>query len=181
MVSSHGIPGLSLWIGPPKGTALDNKLNATISKYISETGVAQWGAHITLLGSVIDSPEQAAARIADVVKINNIKPFSVRLVDVVTKDLFFQSVVAKAEETPELMSFNNLLRNLYAPPSSENYWPHLSLVYGNVDAARKAEIVREILDEGGIVDEIVKVGVVEIWNTEGELADWKKVGSVILG
>ncbi|KAI9342617.1 2',3'-cyclic-nucleotide 3'-phosphodiesterase [Obelidium mucronatum] len=178
---ANSIPGLSLWIGPPKGSVLDRKLNDIVSHFSSKLGTPKWGPHITLLGSVVATAEQATLKIQQAVQGRG--SFKVPLVDLVTKDFYFQCVMAKAEETAELMSLNALLRTVYPPPHSEPYWPHLSLVYGDLDAKTKDQIVEEIKSNkewSDIVGSVVEVSEIQLWNTEGAVDNWKLVGTVSL-
>ncbi|KAI8617198.1 RNA ligase/cyclic nucleotide phosphodiesterase [Chytriomyces sp. MP71] len=177
---SGTIAGLSLWIGPPKGSKLDRALTEVVKHYSAELGTPVWEPHITLLGSVLASPEEALTTITDAVK--DVTPFDVPLVDIVTKDFFFQCIMAKAAENNALMSLNASLRNLYPPPNNEPFWPHLSLVYGDLELDVKTRVCNEIKSnhDWSIVGSVVHVEVIEIWRTEGPVDSWVKVGQVSL-
>ncbi|KAJ3298695.1 hypothetical protein HDU79_008188 [Rhizoclosmatium sp. JEL0117] len=178
---AHTIPGLSLWIGPPKDSDLYKKLDDIVGHFSSKLSSPKWAPHITLLGSVVATPEEAATKIKQAAASHG--PFKVTLTELVTKDLFFQCVMAKSEETKELLELNAALRAVYPPPHSEPYWPHLSLVYGDLSAETKQNVIDEIknnADWAGIVGSVVEVNVIELWNTEGPVENWKKVGEVTL-
>ncbi|KAJ3247916.1 hypothetical protein HDU78_002669 [Chytriomyces hyalinus] len=140
------IPGLSLWLSPQHGSSMDSVLRAIITRYSSELGTPTWGPHITLLGSILATPEETVARLTEAVK--DIEAFDVGLLDIVTKDQYFQCIMAKAEETPALMSLNAMLRSVFPAPNSafanEKFWPHLSLVYGDLSSDVRERVAREI-------------------------------------
>jgi hypothetical protein len=63
----------------------------------------------------------------------------------------------------------------------ETYWPHLSLVYGNVPLETCHRIQTELCEmEPPIVGRVMHVDRIEIWDTQGEPSQWTRVGSVQL-
>ncbi|KAJ3228681.1 hypothetical protein HDU81_005991 [Chytriomyces hyalinus] len=140
------IPGLSLWLTPHQSTSMDSTLRAIIARYSSELNTPTFGPHVTLLGSILATPEETVARLTEAVK--DVEVFEVALLDIVTKDQYFQCIMAKAEETRALMSLNAMLRSLFPAPNSvfanEKFWPHLSLVYGDLSADVRERVAREI-------------------------------------
>ncbi|KAJ1552642.1 hypothetical protein HK405_010543, partial [Cladochytrium tenue] len=168
-----------------------------------------WQPHITLLGMLRVPAADLLAKLQDVAK--STPPISVRLVDIVTKDLYFQAcqnasyplsvalllhvfltsqcqcVMAKVEETPELMRLNAAVRDRLLPPPTEPepYWPHLSLVYGDIPEATRAALRDEIAARGdwpagGLLDAVVLVDRVQAWVTDGAPESWTLVGEVKL-
>ncbi|KAJ3013627.1 UNVERIFIED_CONTAM: hypothetical protein HDU68_000619 [Siphonaria sp. JEL0065] len=174
------VAGLSLWISSPKGSDLDQKLNAIVEHFSKKLGTPKWSPHITLLGSIVATPEEAVSKIQDAVKHRG--PLKITLTDIVTKNLYFQCVMAKAEESQPLLSLNAFLRTVYPPHQNEPYWPHLSLVYGDLDAETRNSVVEEIKanKDWDIVGSVINVHVIEVWNTEGPVDGWKLVGQVQL-
>ncbi|KAJ3065640.1 hypothetical protein HDU98_010965 [Podochytrium sp. JEL0797] len=174
------ITNLSLWIGPPKGSDLHTKLTAIIDHFSAKLGTPKWSPHITLASFQAD-PIEAAAKIAAATK--NHGAFKVPLIDIVTKALFFQCVMAKADETEQLMSLNALMQTLYPlQHKNEVYWPHLSLVYGDLSADARKQVVDEIKanKEWNIVGSVVEIETIGIWKIEGEVENWSLVGEVAL-
>jgi hypothetical protein len=98
-----------------------------------------------------------------------------------TANTIFQCVMAKVEETPELMSLNSTFRNVF-PREEGPYWPHLSLVYGDLGEDVRSRVQTEIKENKSwdIVGSDVLVDCIEIWDTSGETHTWSKVGDVQL-
>ncbi|KAJ3411563.1 hypothetical protein HDV05_002032 [Chytridiales sp. JEL 0842] len=90
-------------------------------------------------------------------------------------------VMAKVEETKDLLSLNTHLRTLF-PRDEEPYWPHLSLVYGDLSDKVKTRIRDEIRANKAwdVVGSDVFVDRIEVWNTQGQVPTWTKVGMVEL-
>ncbi|KAJ3109816.1 hypothetical protein HDU97_000046 [Phlyctochytrium planicorne] len=177
---SSSPPGFSLWIGPPSKSSLFHDIKEVVHAYSKKLGTPEWQGHITLLGQVEDPIEDLTARLSDLCK--NIKPFTVGLTDIVIKDQFFQCVMAKIEETSELMELNRKVQALF-PGDRAPYWPHLSLVYGDLTQEQRLEVQQELREtkEWAIVGSRAEIKVIEIWSTEGPVSNWYKAGEVPLG
>ncbi|KAJ3214380.1 hypothetical protein HDU67_001713 [Dinochytrium kinnereticum] len=171
--------GYSLWIGAPKESIIGQQLVDVVNEFGDRLGTPKWQPHITLLGQVTDPYPQLEKKLQSLCQ--NIKPFKVLLTDIVTRDLFFQCVMAKVEEASELMDFNRMVAEIFPRPDSI-YWPHLSLVYGDLTADLKASVQEEIRTSSkwSIVGSMVEVKTVEVWSTEGPVHTWFKAGEINL-
>ncbi|KAJ3352137.1 hypothetical protein HDU83_008320 [Entophlyctis luteolus] len=181
------IPGFSLWLAPPKGSELEGSLRAVIEHYSEETGAPKFDPHVTLLGSVVaQSAEDAAAAVAQVLRTH--APVDVRFTHIVTRDQYFQCVMAKVAETPELMQLHAALRAACpqpppGPPPPPPFWPHLSLVYGALDAPTRERIAADIARQHpDIPGARFLARNVEIWDTAyDDIAQWARVAVVPFG
>jgi hypothetical protein len=60
------------------------------------------------------------------------------------KQLFFQSIFAKMEESQEVMKANQSAREVFGRTGDAPYMPHLSLVYSDMKAADKKKIIDDV-------------------------------------
>ncbi|KAI9359338.1 RNA ligase/cyclic nucleotide phosphodiesterase [Zopfochytrium polystomum] len=174
-------PGLSLWIGPPSSSPLATRLQAIVDKYANELGTPK----VILESGVTLDAAETARRLRDVASRTG--PLKLQLTDIVVKDMYFQCVMAKVEESDSLMKLNRECVDILLPEQDrrEPYWPHLSLVYGNLSADMKARVQKELRalgrwDGGGVVGAVVEVASIDIWKTEGAPELWTMEGSVAL-
>lgn len=100
------------------------------------------------------------------------------------RDLFFQCVLLKLSPNEDLLALRKAVCDAFdSPEMVDTYFPHLSLVYGNLDADYREAMVKEI--EGRWKDEThgtIEVDRAEIWvNTKAEIVEgWRMVGCVAL-
>ncbi|KAI8851166.1 2',3'-cyclic-nucleotide 3'-phosphodiesterase [Chytridium lagenaria] len=172
-------PGFSFWIGPPAGSKLDQNLVDIVNVYSNRLGTPKWQPHITLLGQITESYNEVEAKLTKLCK--TVKPFKVHLTDIVIKDQFFQCIMAKVEETNEIMELNARVADVFPRPQAV-YWPHLSLVYGDLTNETKASVQAEIRESETchIIGAEVEICTIEVWCTEGPVKSWYKMGEIRL-
>lgn len=131
--------------------------------------------HLTLHGDTaqplaeLEGAVEAAAR--------QVEPFSEPVSRVEGSEAFFRSFYARFAVCPPLATLKRALN----PEGLGSFMPHVSLLYGPVEAAAKAEAIGEIDKRlKGRPIRFDRVGVV----TSGQdvpIADWRIVSSVRLG
>ena len=166
----------SLWI-VPEGEAkatLDN----IVTTFAGETGSATFIPHMTLIGDLIASEDEAidvTRRIA-----SQAAPLDLQLVEAEVMDEFYRCVFAKAEVSVELGELYAITHRVFPVASGEHFvkMPHLSVLYGEYDDATKqgyAERLREVLPIGWQATKLT------LLYTEGQPENWRTVAEIPLG
>lgn len=138
-------------------------------------GTPFFAPHLTLRGDTERPPAELERAIAAAAR--QVEPFSVPVACVEGSDAFFRSFYARFATCPPLAT----LKSALDPEGLDSFIPHVSLLYGPVEAAAKAQALGEF-DKRLTARPIrfVRIGVV----TSGQdvpIADWRIVASVRLG
>lgn len=168
----------SLWI-MPEGNVYD-KLSGLISKLAQEYDGPVFEPHLTLFGQVSDSERDLVGKAAFLAE--NLKFFEVKLTAADYLDEYFKCLFLKAEEKEDLMAANLKAREIfrgYYPidASTENYMPHLSLLYANLPVPTKEEIISKIGKNFNISFWATNLYLVY---TGGDVGKWYKAGEFFL-
>ena len=94
---------------------------------------------------------------------------------------YFQSVLAPVDPIPQLVDLNAACQKEFGP-SSKPYFPHLSLLYGDISAERRNEL--SALVNGGLevgkVPKSLEIKEAVFVRCEGPADGWEVVASVPL-
>ncbi|PLW18398.1 hypothetical protein PCANC_08828 [Puccinia coronata f. sp. avenae] len=182
---------LSLWLSPT-GPAFD-RLKSLISNLASETeGCLPFDPHLTLI-SDDQVPRVPLDQVLEVVS-QSVKKWKTTLPEgeelelkfqkIQSGELFYQCVLAAVVPSEQLVRLNSLLReglvsDETARAGMSAYFPHLSIVYGDLSPEQKEALVqratRELADMHGFTPtEILVV------KTSGPSSDWRKLAKIYL-
>lgn len=96
---------------------------------------------------------------------------------------YYQSVLAPVKPDTRLLALRTAVEATWGAEQRKDYFPHLSLFYGDVSPERREEIAKIANgtkgDEGGLVQTIT-VGAVVVVSTRGPADQWQVVGRVKL-
>lgn len=162
----------SLWLMPaPSDEAL---LTGIVSDLSGRFGTPFFAPHLTLQGdteTTLDALERAITAAAGAVEAFA-EPVSV----VEGSDAYFRSFYARFAVSPALAK----LKQALDPEGQASFMPHVSLLYGPVEATEKAAAIAEIDARlAGRPIRFDRIGIV----TSGQdvpIADWRVVTSVAL-
>lgn len=134
----------SLWLMPdPDGL---DALQAIQTDLADRFSAPRFDLHLTLLGGRPLEVAQAGAALAEIVR--GIAPFESPILDVRISDAYFQSFYALFEASGPLLELKRRAMHLVAGAEVGNFMPHVSLLYGPVEAeakVRAAERARAVL------------------------------------
>lgn len=134
----------SIWL-VPKG-AVNNRLSKIIDELSERYNSPRFVPHVGLVGGFNGDEDVLISKTKSLSK--KLHPFGVSLTDVSCRDEFFRSLFILVEKTPEFMEAYEAARdtfNCYGELyDRENYMPHLSLIYANLDKETKGDIMRKI-------------------------------------
>lgn len=135
----HLIRG-SLWLRPT-GPVLE-RLQELIRRLTMRLG-GQWPKpHVSLLGGIELQSGGAQARLEALCA--RLQPIPVRLGKLEGRNEPLRCFYACAELTPELMDAHRAACEAFGMRQPEVFEPHLSLLYGHVDAPTKARLAKEL-------------------------------------
>jgi hypothetical protein len=92
---------------------------------------------------------------------------------------YFQCVLSPVKHAPELSALRGACERAFGIKPAEPYFPHLSLVYGELEEGRRREIAQQV-NEGAGVPSSLEIVAIQIVRMEGPVEDWQVVGSVPL-
>lgn len=167
------MPGFSLWMMPPP--AIGERFRALIADLSRRSGTPAFEPHLTLAG--VEAPTEAAAcsRVAPLAAA--LAPLPVRLTDIGMTADYFRCLFIRAALTPALtQAYRSACAALDQTPAE--FMPHLSLIYGELAPAAKAEIAAAL---GGRFDIEFTVERLALYTTTGAPPDWRCVCEFQLG
>ncbi|KNC99619.1 uncharacterized protein SPPG_05005 [Spizellomyces punctatus DAOM BR117] len=167
----------SLWLCPSEPT-VQSYLKKVIDTFSDRLDTPKWNPHITLLGGINTSKEDVIALTRKVADAG--ANFNVTLSDIATKDLYYQCVMAVPHPSDPLIELNTTARKVFEKEDQPLFWPHLSLIYGDLDKELKREIAEEVKKEFNVVGQIVDVKSIQIWSTTGSPEKWEFIAETPL-
>ena len=160
--------GHSLWL-MPSGDAY-NRLNSIMAGLSRKHNSPFFEPHITLMGE-LQGPKQevisGTARLAE-----KTGPFTARLGRVGYLNEYFRCLFIQAEKTGELMKANLAAREEFGRQADPEFFPHMSLVYGDFPEKAKQGMIRET---GKEIDMSLNIESIHIFSTRGGPDRWYRV------
>jgi 2'-5' RNA ligase len=157
----------------------DGPARASLAKLIGrlseEQGTFSFPPHVTLLGSIprnISGALRTTRRLA-----RGIAPFELRVDAVTTGDDYFRCVFLRVAATPALLAAHRRSRDAFSVGPPRRFFPHLSLIYADLDPPARRRLAREIRIEPFSF----RVSRVHLWLTHGGVPEWRAVGSARFG
>jgi len=154
---------------------LERRLATTIAELGRRHATVAFEPHVTLLGE-LDLDEEALLPLVRLLA-RRLRPFGVRLEGVETGPEFFRCVFLAALETPEILRAHARARETLGVASSEAYHPHLSLVYGRLDAEEREAARRE----AGSLRASFTAEALHLVDTTGDVVGWRRRERFVFG
>jgi len=160
----------SLWLEPTGNTAY--KLQQRIKELSKKYDTPLFSPHVTLLGGLTASKTELEALTETLV--SSVTPFDLKLTNAGYLNTFYQSLFIHVEQNEGLTYLHkNACRLFDCPEEYENeYMPHLSLLYGDINQKQKEKILNNIGREFYIRFTAKKV---VLMHTDGKPEQWKKI------
>ena len=166
--------GISLWL-MPEGRARE-RLAALIDRLAARLGTAAFAPHVTLLPGlpgpetkVLDGARALAAELT---------PLTLDFSGIDGTEAHFRCLFLRVAASPALREAHARATRRFGCESEPSFDPHLSLVYGALDAGAKAELERELRPE---VPPSFEGRRLHVWRTEGRVGEWRELAAVELG
>lgn len=165
----------ALWL-VPQGQRR-KQLSELITRLARGHGAPAFEPHLTLIGSITSDDEGDVLRRTHLLA-SRLEPFEIKLAEVMHRDEFYRCLYLKAEPTEGLLRANVEARLVMAEicgPSE--FYPHLSLLYGDFFPMVKEAIMQDI---GRRMDITFTATAIKLVRICGGPKDWKPVGEIRL-
>jgi 2'-5' RNA ligase len=164
---------LSLWLLPEAGAAA--RLARVIDELARSAGTPAFSPHLTLLGSVpITDAAARAERLGRVLAA--LGPLELAVVGPVVTDEPFRALVLEVRRDPPLVAAHARACERFEVAPEQPFFPHLSLLYGEVPADEKARFLDEVVGPAAL-PRTVGCDRLELHDTSGEVAGWRARGT----
>lgn len=189
----------NLWLGTGNAEPALSDLIQDLSRQSSPSTIP-FVPHATLLSSSIIGPtltlDEIKARVSNTVKSLSLSCVVCKFDKVEAGALFFQCVYVKLqkEESDGLLELHTALRNEFGDkedPEGTSYFPHMSLVYGDIPMKEREKVVDDLLTSQRAVklenghDEVLGLNRfetrgIQIVRTVGRSDEWEIVSTIPL-
>jgi 2'-5' RNA ligase len=163
---------------PSEGSGDRQELTAFIRKKAKEHGSMAFVPHVTLVAA-LNEPRDILIPAVEALAFD-LSPIPSGVLGTGRSELYFQYLYALVNTTPELLTARKAaLHHLGLDQASayENYMPHMSLFYGRAGKDVKDDISSAFQSQVG---NDIQFSQLELWSTEGVVADWHCVEALPL-
>lgn len=160
----------SLWLRPMGDIAFS--LQQRIRKLSEKHNAPLFEPHVTLLGG-LQAPEAELINITQTLG-SSLQPFDILLTRAGTGTTFYQSLFVNIEKTQPLVEAREKAEQLFDHSTKDDYFPHLSLMYGDFLREEKERILNAMGREFHIRFKVQNLLLV---NSTGKPDKWKKIHS----
>jgi 2'-5' RNA ligase len=166
--------GHSLWL-MPEGDDREG-LATLIDRLAARLGTAAFAPHVTLLPG-LSGPEAEVLDRAHVIAAE-LRPLPLAFSGIDGTEAPFRCLFFRVVASTALWEAHALAARLFGREPEEAFDPHLSLVYGALDARLRAELRRELHLEAPPPFDGRHL---HVWRTEGSVDEWCELAAVELG
>lgn len=180
MATPHSrVPGYCLWLVSSSANASLSSLVRTLAPLVDGPAFAP---HITLCapkGPARDSADLLTAALEDALASLPRGPMTLTLKSPAPGTFYYQCVLAPVDQAAgdaaRLLVLNAKINEASRNERKETYFPHVSLVYGDLDDGRKAEVVEGAEKAGRPWPKEIVFDQAVLVDCEGTAEQWKIV------
>jgi 2'-5' RNA ligase len=147
-----------------------DRLRSIIAQLSKPYATPDFEPHVTLIGQLTAPEDKLIAKTSQIAKI--IKPYTIRLTTIDYLDEYFKCLFIRVEQTNEVMHAYKRAYEALSQISNQDYIPHLSLMYGNIDMNIKDAIIKTI---GKNYNMSFPVYDLYLYSTGGEPKTWYRI------
>lgn len=146
------------------------ELESQVERLAAQHGGTYFPPHITLLGDIpLTTPESEVIEKAK--QLAEARPaFDVTFEGVGTEDEFYRSLYITVRHDQPLMDLNKSAQEAFSLRGE--YFPHLSLAYGNIAPEKKQAMLATVPNRAG---RRVRIDRIDVYKIDGYVDDWKKL------
>lgn len=126
--------------------------------------------HVTLIGSIIGPEDAILLKTSQLAAF--IPLYKIQLTNLSFFDEYFRCLFLKVRKFEEIIKANLKAQEIFNRKNDPPYFPHLSLVYGNLSRQIKKEIIART---GSNFKTNFEVKSLHLFSTEGEVKTWQKI------
>lgn len=184
--------GIALWLAPPSTSDASALLTSLVTSLASKHSSPDFSPHVTLLTGIPTAAPvpQLVTELNQAVAAFHLSTPSepslpLAFTGLATRHSFFQYVLATVDPSAQLLALRKAVRDALLGDGlgEDDFFPHLSLAYGEDDEGKTAEAIIQELGQGRTVGGVDGFAAEEILivSCEGPPATWRVVGKVPLG
>jgi len=145
-------------------------LQRTIEILAQKCGTLKFSPHVTLLGQLSQKEKWIQIQLEQLSRAS--LPFQLDMNELSMVDQYFRSITLKVFPNPQLdRLYRNAVRTFKNSPENP-YCPHLSLLYSDLQAAKKKQLMEDIVLPLPLS---IQIGEVAIVKTEGKPGQWREI------
>jgi 2'-5' RNA ligase len=166
--------GLSLWLMPEGPTR--ETLGGLIDRLAARVGTTPFAPHVTLLPGLSGPEADVLARARGLAA--ELEPLSLAFTGLDGIDEHFRCLFFRAELSGALAGAHARAARRFGRAPDPRFDPHLSLVYGDLDAGGRADLRRDLHRE---IPPPFEARHLHVWRTEGPVGEWRELAVRGLG
>jgi hypothetical protein len=166
--------GFSLWLMQEE--PVRKRFSALVESLAVRLGTTPFPPHITLLPGLDREPAEILAGTRSVA--STLRPFRVRLLAVEGREEHFRCLIALAAREDPLRDAHVAAARAFDREPDPEFLPHVSLVYGWLPAGTRRALAAEVAPAALVS---FRAASLEVWRTEGPVAEWRQIGAFELG
>lgn len=160
---------LTLWLMPDEATY--HKLSQLIADLSSVHQTPSFEPHVTLLSGIIDSPELALEKTAELAAQTAV--MQAALTEIEYLEYFYRCLFFKTTESHSIFELREQAEELFEHTQVNPFIPHISFLYGSMPVFQKEAII-EALGDQFLVD--FKMEKLRLVRTELGPEHWELLG-----
>jgi len=146
-------------------------LEKAILSLATKCGGPLFSPHLTVLAAIPDDHESALIEKARTLSLS-MQSFTLNLGDFAMQDSYFRALYLSATNQEVLEALHRDAQELFGMRYSENYTPHVSLLYGHYPEEQKKASVATL---ASLIPLSFSVSSLALWKTPGETSTWKRI------
>lgn len=162
--------GHSLWLIPE--AVAREALSGTIADLARRLGAPSFEPHVTLIGGLGQSAPEIVAAAEKLAAAT--PPFQLQLARLGHSARYLRCIFYEIAGSPLLTELHARARSVFRPEKDSPFFPHLSLVYADLDEPTRRRLVEEMSGKGRAVFDVDELQVVR---TDGEVPDWRPLAA----
>jgi hypothetical protein len=164
----------ALWLMPSGRVYV--QLAQLITELASEFSAPCFDPHVTLLGGITGETVKILRQCKQLA--DSLSSFEIHLTETGQGDDYYRRLFFQITQSPALLQANGRAREVFDHRGDPDYWPHLSLLYGNHPAELKAQIIANRL---AIKNRKFLVDCLFLIDLAGDPRNWTQMGNFLLG
>lgn len=164
--------GYSLWLRPTQ-TQTD-ELTQIISRLAHDYGTEPFSPHVTLLSKItaqLSVIKQVCQKI-----VGKTQKFDLPLQNIGYTEAYYRNFFILAKPVQVLLELRAFSETALAYNTNEDFMPHLSLLYGDLDSKTKHELKQEL---EGTYPKTLRCSRLDLYDTRGKVSNWSLVESYV--
>ncbi len=157
----------SIWL-IPDGKNYTN-LSHLICKLSEKYNSPFFEPHVTLIGNLSGKKEEIISKSSKLA--SQISPYKIKISNPAYLNEYFKSLFLKVEKTKEVMDANLKAKEIFSYNKESEYFPHLSLMYGNSSPDIKEKIISKLEK----INLEFKVEELYLFSTAGKPENWYEI------